>query len=75
LENRADKLSQSSVIVGFTIAAFIVFITVRGKLPVYMGFLTGGTAEPPKTASNTASTVQSTLQTVGQVAQIAAMAG
>jgi hypothetical protein len=34
-------MNQSNVIFGFLLAAFIVFITMRGELPVYMGFLLG----------------------------------
>jgi hypothetical protein len=34
--------SQSNVIALFVIAAFVLFITSRGELPVYMGFLLGG---------------------------------
>jgi hypothetical protein len=34
-------MNQSNTIVGFTIAAFILFITVRGELPIYMGLLFG----------------------------------
>lgn len=36
--------SQSNVIVAYLLIAFIVFITVRGELPTYLGFLLGGSA-------------------------------
>ena len=37
--------NQSNVIFGYLLAAFIVFITLRGELPLYMGFILGG--RPP----------------------------
>lgn len=32
-------MSQSNVIAGFLALAFIVFITMRGELPIYLGLL------------------------------------
>lgn len=37
-------MRQSSVIFFYMFAAFLIFITMRGELPVYMGFL----LVPPK---------------------------
>lgn len=34
-------MDQSTFIVGTIIAGFIVFVTVKGELPRYMGFLIG----------------------------------
>jgi hypothetical protein len=34
-------MSQSNVIFAFLFAAFVIFITMRGKLPTYLGFLLG----------------------------------
>jgi hypothetical protein len=34
-------MPQSSVIIGFLFVAFIVFITMRGELRKYWGFLVG----------------------------------
>lgn len=34
-------MPQSNVIFAFLFAAFIIFVTVRGNLPKYMGFLLG----------------------------------
>lgn len=34
-------MDQSTFIVGTVIAGFIVFVTVKGELPRYMGFLIG----------------------------------
>lgn len=34
-------MGQTSVIAGVTIIAFVIFITVKGELPIYLGFLTG----------------------------------
>lgn len=32
-------MNQSNVIFGFIFAAFVIFITQRGELPIYLGFL------------------------------------
>lgn len=34
-------MSQSNTIAGFLIAAFAIFITVRGELPSYIALFTG----------------------------------
>jgi hypothetical protein len=34
-------MNQSNVIFAFLFAAFVIFITVRGNLPVYLGFILG----------------------------------
>jgi hypothetical protein len=34
-------MSQSNVIFAFLAMAFIIFVTVRGELPTYMGFVLG----------------------------------
>lgn len=48
-------MNQSTKIVGFLVTAFFVFITVRGELPVYLGFLLPG-SDPNATASAGTST-------------------
>lgn len=40
-------MNQSSVIFGFLLAAWLIFITQRGELPLYWGFL----AKSPQTPS------------------------
>jgi hypothetical protein len=37
-------MDQSNIIAGMVIVAFIIFITVRGELPTYMGFLFGASS-------------------------------
>lgn len=32
-------MNQSNIIFGFLLAAFVIFITQRGELPIYLGFL------------------------------------
>lgn len=32
-------MSQSNIIFGFLFAAFVIFITQRGELPIYLGFI------------------------------------
>jgi hypothetical protein len=48
-------MPQSNVIFFYVFAAFFVYITLRGELPKYMGFLlaspTGGTAAPSSQVS------------------------
>jgi len=42
--------SQSNVIFASLLIAFIIFITVKGELPTYLGFLLGGST--PSTGQN-----------------------
>lgn len=43
-------MNQSTIVFGFMLSAFVVFITMRGELRTYMGFLIGGgSAEQPST--------------------------
>jgi hypothetical protein len=35
-------MGQSNAIFGFLFIAFLVYITMKGELPVYLGFLFGG---------------------------------
>lgn len=43
-------MNQSTVITGCLALAFLIFITIKGELPIYMGFLlgsgTGASATP-----------------------------
>lgn len=39
-------MNQSTVIFGFLAAAFFVFITQRGELPIYWGFLVSSPVQP-----------------------------
>jgi len=68
-------LNQSSVIFGFLAAAFLIFITMRGELSVYMGFLLASPAGGSITGSTTALTNQTTAvaQAVGQTISAAAI--
>lgn len=65
-------MPQSNVIFAFLAVAFVIFITMRGELRLYMGFLLGSSAgaappAPTKTASGP------DLATVGEYAKVAAM--
>lgn len=42
-------IPQSNVIFFYLFAAFFVFITMRGELPKYMGFLLSTPQQPTKT--------------------------
>jgi hypothetical protein len=48
-------VSQSNVIFAFLAVAFLMLITLRGKLPTYMGFLLG---EPKPAGTPTGSTTK-----------------
>ena len=37
-------INQSSLIAFYLLAAFVVFITMRGELPLYLGFFLGNAA-------------------------------
>lgn len=39
-------MSQSNVVFAFLLVAFLIFITMRGKLRTYMRFLLGDNAAP-----------------------------
>jgi hypothetical protein len=42
-------MNQSNVIFGFLAAAWLIFITVRGELPTYLGFLLASPQAPTGT--------------------------
>jgi len=58
--------SQSNVIFAYLLIAFIVFITVKGELPTYLGFLLGGSSVSP-TGQNDAGGVASAASIAGSV--------
>ena len=39
-------MRQSTVIFGTLLAAFVIYITIRGQLPSYLSLFTGGTTGP-----------------------------
>lgn len=56
-------MSQSNIIAGFMTLAFVVYITIKGELPVYLGFLL---AEPVGGSSNTTASAANTGAVVAQ---------
>lgn len=38
---RIFAMNQSNIIFAYLLAAFIIFITMRGELPKYLGFIIG----------------------------------
>lgn len=46
-------MNQSSVIFFFIFAAYFVFITVRGELPIYMGLLLASPKQAPAKVGDT----------------------
>jgi hypothetical protein len=42
-------VSQSNIILGSILFGFIVYITVKGQLPIFVGILTGNTAAAAST--------------------------
>lgn len=68
-------MNQSTVILGYLAAGFLVFITVRGELPTYMGFLLGaGTGAAAGSASSTAQASPSSGDVSSLVSSIAPIA-
>lgn len=68
--------NQSTFIAGSLAAAFLLFITVRGELPTYLGFLlgssTGASAAPAQTSASTSSQTGSDYgKLVSEIAPIA----
>lgn len=60
-------MPQSSVIAAYLMIAFLVFITMRGELQAYMGFLlsspaVGGSAGASAQQSSNAQTAQTAVQ-------------
>lgn len=55
--------NQSAVIFGFLFAAFFVYITIKGELPVYAGLLLLSPAAGTTTGTTTAASSSSTTAT------------
>lgn len=51
-------MPQSNVIFGFLAVAFVVFITMRGELRLYMGFLLADPVQPNPTATQAATSAE-----------------
>jgi hypothetical protein len=62
------KMNQSTIIFGYLAVAFLIFITQRGELPIYWGFLVSAPTTP---ASGPTATGSGAL-TGGSVASTAA---
>lgn len=67
-------MNQSTIIFGYLAVAFLIFITQRGELPTYWGFLVsspqGSSAGPSASASGAVSnsSVATTLSTITDIA-------
>jgi hypothetical protein len=59
-------MSQSNVIFAAIFIAYLIFITARGEIPIYLGLLLKSPAQPPATAATAASGVN-----VGQASNAA----
>jgi hypothetical protein len=60
-------MRQSSVIFFFLFASFVIFITLKGELPVYLGLLLKSPAQTPAPGSSSgpsAATVAQAVQTL-----------
>ncbi len=69
-------MSQSSWIAGFMFLAFFIYITMKGELPKYMGFLLSTPQEPIKIGGETKIGLTSnTTKTALDIAQLAAIVG
>jgi hypothetical protein len=68
-------VNQSTIIFGFLFAAFLVFITQRGELPIYLGFLLTSPKKAVAPANiNTAETKTSNAGEGIEASDIAALA-
>jgi len=45
-------VQQSNVIFGILLIAYVIFITMKGRLPVYLTLLRGGGQQPAATSSS-----------------------
>lgn len=71
-------MNQSTVIFGFLAAAFLVFITQRGELPVYWGLLVKSPSTPasgPGTTANGSISASDIAHAASTIADLAAVAG
>lgn len=67
-------ISQSSLIAFYLLAAFVVFITIRSELSIYVGFFTGSAAPTPGTSAASSSQLSSAQSLLLQGAQLALIA-
>lgn len=67
-------MNQSTIIFGYLAVAFLIFITQRGELPIYWGFLVSSPKQPAsgptttQTGQLTNGNVASTLSTITDLA-------
>ncbi|MDE2019999.1 MAG: hypothetical protein KGJ13_06675 [Patescibacteria group bacterium] len=61
-------IPQSNVIFFYLFAAFFVFITMRGELPKYMGFLLSTPTPAPQAGQTTDKTGQIIIQNLPAIA-------
>jgi hypothetical protein len=62
-------MSQSNVIFAAIFIAYLIFITVRGEIPIYLGLLLKSPAQTPGTTAATATAASGV--NAGQVANAA----
>jgi hypothetical protein len=62
-------MSQSNIIFGAIFIAYLIFITVRGEVPIYLGLLLRSPAQAQAPATSTATAASGV--NVGQVANAA----
>lgn len=65
-------MSQSNRIFAFMALAFVVFITMKGELPVYLGFILS-TPKQPAGGSNNAEGATSPLASLPELPKLASM--
>lgn len=67
-------MDQTNITVGVVIVAFIIFITVKGELPTYLGFLLGtgtGAVAPAQQQSNNGSGIGQAVSAIAPLAMAA----
>lgn len=68
-------MNQSTIIFGYLAVAFLIFITQRGELPIYWGFLVKSPQSPSQGPSGSGSgsvTGSNLAQTVSTITSVAA---
>lgn len=66
----ATGVSQDNIIFGLVLLAFVVYITVKGELPIYLGFFTPQSQLGPATDTVAATSASGTTAPAGSVQSV-----
>lgn len=68
-------MSQSNIIFAAIFIAYLIFITVRGEIPIYLGLLLKSPAQTPATGTATAASGVNAGQVANAATATASLAG